>query len=1077
MRKLLLVLFLCLLLMPDISRAANTANVKGRILTQDKEKAGGAAIKVEGTDRGAIAKLDGTFTIMGLPVGTIVLKVTYMQGEVTETVTLSAGETKDVGDIIVSNETVAKEIVITGNRAGEVNTNSTGTSFGLNAEKMNTTSRTNLGELVGSQAGVMNTGDGFSIRGSRSNETSLRLDGVEISNPLTGGFGSGGTAYFPMPSTLGLSEVQVVTGGFPAEYGEAMGGIVNQNFVFGNKDRYQGAFMWKSDFGPLFGSSKNSLGLEERDGVLRAYNNGDGHQLEAATNQQFDFFLSGPIPFTDGKAVFSVTSNFTYRDGNRSYGILDPLGSDISNRDHNEAVIKRIDLRSKITAIKNVDISLGATYGISYSENNDWNWSLSNNFAVGNDKNYIGSIANNFTQTPEYLAKQNAQNVRVMNFLARIQHNFENASFYQITLSYNQNDDDNSRRTSMDAPNFFTGYDLLKPQDLYIVSDKNNKKETIPDPNGDQKLDHYNKYTDMRKTADGYYEADFPTINPFTGYYEGNEGSNTHNPYGWYSTLFNKHSTNGIEFRKTSYYQAAGFYEIIFNDDKMDHDLKTGFEVRSYEVHRNFNSAPWNELSSFDVFTDLWGGNLYIPPSDPMGDPNRTKNLQIAREKGSQPFKPLRAGLYVQDQIRYKGIVFTPGLRLDYFDANAEYRTSTSKYYYIYERDYFAPTEAKFYVSPRMFVTYPLTVSSKIDLSYGLFLKTPDLQYLYDKFYTMNLTNGSVLGNPNMKPQRSSQYQVSYENWFTEEIKFNVTAYYKDIYNQLGAMYVPATPVPFYIYSTTEYGSSKGLEFNLSKVNTDNFEADLNYTLATNMGTSPGPASNINRPTDPYTDKMAFPLAEFYMNNDVRHTVNYHIGLIWGNNEGPEVWGIQPLENVNISFDGLFRSGYPYTRFKRSGEPVSEYNDVRQPSYWNLDVRFSKLFMLSDWFGTAVGRTSVEIFLVVNNVLNRRVPVQYYGITADPDDNGTGYYVKESQMFGTVLYKDANPAQANTYGVAQYDGYGDRMYNKQADINKDGMVTPEEQFQAYRTYLRDIGNMRRNYQTPRTAQIGVRINF
>lgn len=1074
MRKLLLVLFLGLLVLPTIA-LANYGNLKGRIVDVGEDPKQGAYISVVGTKLGAISKKDGRFNVVSIPVGSYELLISYLESETRVNFTISANENKDLGDIVISLK--GDTVFVEGNKMGAVDKTKIGDAISIGKDQITSTTKTDIASLVSAKAGVQSTGDGFSIRGSRNSETSLRLDGVEISNPLNGGYGAGGTSYYPMPSTLNIAEVQVITGGFSAEYGEAMGGVVNQSMVYGNNKRYDGAMQYRSRIGALYGSTKHALGLQERDGVLRAYNAGDGYKITPSSNHNFDFAINGPMPFTGGDIIFSLSTTYNRTSGNATMGILDPLGQDMANRDHNETWVKRIDFRSQINMIKDVEISVGASYGTTSMENNSWVWSMATMPGQGSDLDLIGSLANTFKGVPENLAKQNVVNIRVMNFLARVKQIFQNASFYQLTLSYNQNDDDNSRRVNMNGPNFFTGFDVLKPQNIYLVEDINGVKTPVIKDLLDPYLDHYTKFTAIRPTSDGFYKADFPMINPFTGYYEGDEASHMHNPYGWYTGGFVKHASDGgLQFRKTSYFQADGFYDITIDDASVSHNIKTGFELRKYEVHRHLNPGPWNELSGFDVFTDLWGGNLYIPPVD-VNDPSNSPNFKYALENTSKPFTPFRGSMYVQDQIRYKNIVFTPGLRLDYFNANAEYRTNMAKYTRIYERDFFAPTEANFYVSPRIFVTYPLTESSKIDLSYGLFLKTPELQYLYDRFNAWTITSGAVLGNPNMKPQRSSQYQISYEHFLTEDLNLNVTAYYKDIYNQLGVTYVLATPLPFYVYSTTEYGSSKGLEVSLTKSPIDNIYASLNYSLAVNKGTSAGPTSNMGRPVDPYTDRLAFPLAEFNMSNDVRHTINGSLAFMFGNNDGPEVFGIQPLENASINFDMVYRTGYPYTRFKRSGEPISDFNEVRLPNFWRLDMRLSKRFIMKDYFGDALGKTSVELFVNIYNLLNRREPVSLYGITGDPDDNGNSFYRKVADMYQATLYKDAIPAQANTFQVTQYDYYGDRLYSAQSDINKDNIVTADEQFKAYRRYLLDSGQGRGNYQSPRTVHFGVKVNF
>src|SRR5690606_28326854 len=95
-----------------------------------------------------------------------------------------------------------------------------------------------LASIIGMSAGVESSGGGFAIRGSRSEETQIRIDGMNVGNQFTGGFGAGGSAYFPMISAYATEEVQVISGNFAAEYGDAQGGIVNTVMRLGRTDRY-----------------------------------------------------------------------------------------------------------------------------------------------------------------------------------------------------------------------------------------------------------------------------------------------------------------------------------------------------------------------------------------------------------------------------------------------------------------------------------------------------------------------------------------------------------------------------------------------------------------------------------------------------------------------------------------------------------------------------------------------------------------------------------------------------------------------------------------------------------------------
>src|SRR6185369_14070122 len=95
-------------------------------------------------------------------------------------------------------------------------------------------------QIVMGQPGVVaNVGKGFSIRGGRSGEEAVYVDGVLIRN-----FNSGDS--FLELGVNSLSEVDVLTGGFSAEFGDAQSGIINYVTRSGGR-RWNGALSLQSD--------------------------------------------------------------------------------------------------------------------------------------------------------------------------------------------------------------------------------------------------------------------------------------------------------------------------------------------------------------------------------------------------------------------------------------------------------------------------------------------------------------------------------------------------------------------------------------------------------------------------------------------------------------------------------------------------------------------------------------------------------------------------------------------------------------------------------------------------------------
>ncbi len=76
--------------------------------------------------------------------------------------------------------------------------------------------------LVATQPGITMDPDGKPhIRGGRGDEIGYLLEGIPVIEPVTNGFGTNMV-------TVGLSKMQVYTGGYRAEYGNAISGVLNE---------------------------------------------------------------------------------------------------------------------------------------------------------------------------------------------------------------------------------------------------------------------------------------------------------------------------------------------------------------------------------------------------------------------------------------------------------------------------------------------------------------------------------------------------------------------------------------------------------------------------------------------------------------------------------------------------------------------------------------------------------------------------------------------------------------------------------------------------------------------------------
>src|SRR6266581_2463510 len=116
-------------------------------------------------------------------------------------------------------------------------------------------------------AGVVSglgTGEGnYSISGSSGLENQYLIDGVNITNTGYGGIGAYNINYGSLGTGVTsefLDEVQIKTGGFEAEYGQALGGIINTIVKSGTND-FKGSVSWYSS-PSAFQSSRQLVKLD-----------------------------------------------------------------------------------------------------------------------------------------------------------------------------------------------------------------------------------------------------------------------------------------------------------------------------------------------------------------------------------------------------------------------------------------------------------------------------------------------------------------------------------------------------------------------------------------------------------------------------------------------------------------------------------------------------------------------------------------------------------------------------------------------------------------------------------------------
>jgi outer membrane receptor protein involved in Fe transport len=275
MKKLLiltiLVIFQICSITVALSQSSAKGTIKGKIVdAKNGESLPSVNVSIKGTYYGGVSDPDGNVTITNINPGTYNLEVSLLGYKSVQYTSFKVvgGETATLN--VKMEETVlsiGKEVVIIGEKP-LFNIEETQSTRSINSEDIKVAAVQTVQDVVAMQAGVVQSDNEIHIRGGRTYENSYLLDGISVQDNL------GGTGFGLQLSPAAIQEVEVITGGYNAEYGQATSGVVNITTKEGTKT-FSGSTSYKRDH---FGFNQNSR--------------------SNANTDIFDLSLSGPEPIS-----------------------------------------------------------------------------------------------------------------------------------------------------------------------------------------------------------------------------------------------------------------------------------------------------------------------------------------------------------------------------------------------------------------------------------------------------------------------------------------------------------------------------------------------------------------------------------------------------------------------------------------------------------------------------------------------------------------------------------------------------------------------------------------------------------
>ena len=202
--------------------AGTTGRLAGKITDENKKPVPFASVLLEGTQIGTQSDERGAYIVMNITPGTYTI-VFQQMGYKSKKLT---GVKINLDETIIKNITLeTSAIAIEGYTVEEsqvelVSVTKTSSGKTLTAESIEDLGIENIEDIIALQAGVTVVDGEVHVRGGRGNEVSYSVDGMSVSDPVDGG------ASLSIDSDA-IAQTKVMTGGFPAEFGNAQSGVVN----------------------------------------------------------------------------------------------------------------------------------------------------------------------------------------------------------------------------------------------------------------------------------------------------------------------------------------------------------------------------------------------------------------------------------------------------------------------------------------------------------------------------------------------------------------------------------------------------------------------------------------------------------------------------------------------------------------------------------------------------------------------------------------------------------------------------------------------------------------------------------
>jgi len=413
--------------------------------------------------------------------------------------------------------------------------------------------------------------------------------------------------------------------------------------------------------------------------------------------------------------------------------------------------------------------------------------------------------------------------------------------------------------------------------------------------------------------------------------------------------------------------------------------------------------------------------------------------------------QPIRGGAYLQDKLEFEGFIANLGLRMDYNNPNCEWPT-LDQYPQILSAELkdtlrsdnppfevMEPAEFQMQWSPRLGISHPISENAKLYFNYGHFYSMAASKEMYLMHFGKNADPMAALGNPSASMPRTVAYELGIDFNIKEMFRLHLAGYYKDVDRQTAWVQYESYYGLIH-YATVEnnnYEDIRGFELRFENPYGRLVKGWINYDYMIKTSGTVGREYYYEYAATNQREGMRDPIQETPL---PQPRLNAFIQF-----SSPSEWG-SIFRGFNLSFLYEWEAGwYEDWNYFESDEPRFKNNLQWQP-WRNINARLSKAISYAG--------INMNVFMEVQNLLDWKY--------LDPNGFGGGVDIRSDKEEYLKSLK--------------LEMYNDPIYAESEDFepgnDKVGDLCSED-----KPYINDPNITFLAFHNPRTLVFGVKMDF